>query len=208
MTLDFARRHLYLCTPWRDDMRSFLPAVIRGGVDVVQLRDKQLSASEQLPLAKEMKGICQDWGVPFIINDRPELAFDLSADGVHVGQDDVSVDQCRRLLGPEAIIGLSTHSTQEFDRALLEPVSYLSAGPINATPTKPGRAATGAEYAELSQARSHLPVFVTGGVTPGIIVELGSRGLRHFVVVRYLTESTTPEESARSLRAEIDLLLA
>jgi thiamine-phosphate diphosphorylase len=185
-------------------MATFLPAVLRGGVDVVQLREKDLDDDVRTATARLMVPICRDFGVPFIMNDSPELALAVGADGVHVGQEDVTVARCRELLGPGAIVGLSTHSRQEFDSALDQAATYFSAGPIVATPTKPGRPGTGAAYALESQARSDRPVFVTGGVTANNIAGLVGSGLRHFVVVRALTESPAPEESARALRRALD----
>jgi thiamine-phosphate pyrophosphorylase len=201
-------RHLYLCVPHRVDLTTFLPAVLRGGVDVVQLREKDLDAETQIADAKVMVPICRDFGVPFVMNDSPELAVTVGADGVHVGQDDVSVSHCRELLGYEAIVGLSTHSTDEFDAALNQTASYFSAGPIIATPTKPGRAGTGVDYAVASQARSDRPVFVTGGVTAANVAELVVAGLRHFVVVRALTEAHDPEAAARIIRVTLDEALS
>ena len=202
------RRHLYLCVGHRDDLASFLPAVLRGGVDVVQLREKDLDDQIRISDATLMVPICRDFGVPFIMNDSPELAREVGADGVHVGQEDVSVSRCRELLGPEAIVGLSTHSSIEFDEALNQSATYFSAGPIVATPTKPGRAGTGVNYAVTSQARSDRPVFVTGGVNVENVAGLVVAGLRHFVVVRALTESNDPEQAARRIRDELDAALS
>jgi thiamine-phosphate pyrophosphorylase len=204
---DLTSRHLYLCVGVRDDLEQFLPEVLRGGVDVVQLREKTLDLDAQRGAALVMESICHAFDVPFIVNDSPELAADVSADGVHVGQEDVSVQRCRQLLGEEAIVGLSTHSTDEFTDALVQKASYFSAGPLEATPTKPGRVGTGVEYAVASQRRSSRPVFVTGGVTADNVGGLVAVGLRHFVVVRALTESRNPEESARTLRRALDLAL-
>jgi thiamine-phosphate pyrophosphorylase len=205
---DLATRSLYLCVGQRDDMSVFLPAVLRGGVDVVQLREKQLPDEVRRAQARAMVSICRDFGVPFIMNDSPELAAAVGADGVHVGQDDVTVAHCRALLGPDAIVGLSTHADDEFDAGLAQAVTYLSAGPIVATPTKEGRAPTGVAYAARAQARSPFPVFVTGGVTDDNVGGLVAQGLRHFVVVRFLTESRDPEKSARALRDALDFALA
>jgi len=204
----FSSRRLYLCVPARDDMATFLPNVIRGGVDIVQLREKHASLEEQTKMARMMVTLCRDLGVPFIMNDSPEAALDVGADGVHVGQDDVTVAHCRELLGPQAIVGLSTHADDEFTAGLSEPATYLSAGPIVATPTKPGRAGTGREYALRCQQRSDRPVFITGGVDHTNIASLVTSGLRHFVVVRALTESATPYESARALRGALDEALS
>jgi thiamine-phosphate pyrophosphorylase len=201
-------RHLYLCVPVREDIASFLRGVLRGGVDVVQLREKELDLESQRACAELMVPICRDFGVPFIMNDSPELALAIGADGVHVGQEDVTVKWCREVLGPDALVGLSTHSRDEFDAALDQPATYFSAGPVSETPTKPGRSGTGVAYAVQSQSRSDRPVFVTGGVSEHNIAGLVADGLRHFVVVRALTESPNPEESARALRRALDEALS
>lgn len=189
-------------------MADFLPAVLKGGVDVVQLREKELGPSEQLAAARIMLPICRDFGVPFVMNDSPELTAEASADGVHVGQDDVSVAHCREVLGEEAIVGLSTHSSEEFSAALPQAATYFSAGPIEPTPTKLGRPGTGLDYVVESQGRSAKPVFVTGGVNEFNVAALVVAGLRHFVVVRALTQAPDPEAAARRLRGALDDALA
>jgi thiamine-phosphate pyrophosphorylase len=201
---DLRSRRLYLCTPNRADLAEFLEQVISGGVDIVQLRDKTAEARDVLAAATVAREVCARLGVPFILNDRADLALEVGADGVHVGQDDAPVSLCRRILGDDAIIGLSTHDADQFTAGLREDATYLSAGPVAATPTKPGRAGTGVEFAAESTRRSDRPVYVTGGVTPQAIPELARAGVRHFVVVRYLTESADPETAARELRHAID----
>jgi thiamine-phosphate pyrophosphorylase len=180
-------------------MSTFLPAVLRGGVDIVQLREKYADREAQRVAALEMRAICQEFNVPFIMNDDPELALEVAADGVHVGQDDVSIEHCRNVLGEQAIVGISTHADDEFAAALPLAVTYRSAGPIVATPTKLERLPTGVEYALRSQSLSSDPVFVTGGIDADALPELLGHGLRHFVVVRALTQSSDPEASAREL---------
>jgi thiamine-phosphate pyrophosphorylase len=196
-------RRLYLCTPDRPDLVAFVAACMQGGVDVVQLRDKQLEARPLMARASELRRVCEDAGVPFVLNDRPDLALEVGADGVHVGQDDAPVALARRILGPEAIVGLSTHSAEDLEGAVGQEVTYLSAGPVEATPTKPGRLGTGLDYLRLATERAPVPVFVTGGVTPERIPMLAEAGARHFVVVRYLTEAGDPAEAARRLRDAI-----
>jgi thiamine-phosphate pyrophosphorylase len=202
--IEFAKRSLYLCTPLRDDLTDFIDSCLRGGVDIVQLREKGATNEAIARAASQCLEICHEFGVPFIVNDSPELAAEVEADGVHVGQDDASVTRCRELLGDEAIVGLSTHALGELDAAIDQPTTYLSAGPIEETPTKPGRPGTGPNYVAAAVARANVPVFVTGGVTPERIEPLGRLGVRHFVVVRALTESIDPQASARALRAAID----
>lgn len=205
---DLATRNLYLCVGVREDLSTFLPQVLRGGVDVVQLREKDLDDEARVQAARLVVPICRDFAVPFVMNDSPEMAYQVAADGVHVGQDDVSVARCRELLGEEAIVGLSTHSNAEFDDALTQRATYFSAGPIVTTPTKPGREGTGLDYAVSCERRSDRPVFVTGGVTSANVAALVGAGLRRFVVVRYLTQSPDPEASARELREALDLALS
>ena len=199
-----AGRRLYLCTADRSDLAHFLDACIRGGVDLVQLRDKRLDARQLLARAAAALEVCRDHGVPFILNDRPDLALGCGADGVHVGQDDAPPQLARRVLGPHAIIGLSTHAPAELDAAAPEPVDYLSAGPVNPTPTKPGRPGTGLAYLRYAAAHATRPWFVTGGVTPATVGAMADAGARQFVVVRYLTETDDPRHRARVLRQAID----
>ena len=176
MSFDLAERHLYLCTPARDDLVWFLTECITGGVVIVQLRDKEHDAVDLLAAGRQAAAVCADLGVPFLMNDRPDLALDVGADGVHVGQDDVPVALCRRILGAEALIGLSTHASAELQAALATDATYLSA----------------------------VPVFVTGGVTPERVPELAASGISHFVVVRHLTEARDPRRAASELRMVID----
>jgi thiamine-phosphate pyrophosphorylase len=171
---------------------------------VVQLREKRLEARSLLERARIVAGVCREHAVPFVLNDRPDLALEVGADGVHVGQDDAPASLARRILGEDAIVGLSTHSPDDLDAAKDEPVTYISAGPVEETPTKPGRPGTGTGYVARAAARSRVPVFVTGGVTPERVPGLAALGVRHFVVVRYLTEAEDPERAARVLRGAID----
>jgi thiamine-phosphate pyrophosphorylase len=205
---DLSARRLYLCTPDRPDLADFVRQCIAGGVDVVQLRDKELDAKPLLARAAVAAAVCRDQGVPFVLNDRPDLALQVGADGVHVGQDDAPVALARRILGPDAIVGLSTHGPDDLEGAADQEVSYISAGPVEATPTKPGRAGTGLGYVTQASARSSVPVFVTGGVTPEKIAGLTAAGVRHFVVVRYLTEAPEPRRAAQRLRQAIDQALS
>ena len=226
---DLAHRRLYLCTPDRPDLEAFVGRCIEGGVDVVQLRDKQLGDADLVERAGLVRRACAAAGVPFVLNDRPDLALEAGADGVHVGQDDVPASEARRLLGDDALVGLSTHATAELDAALragppdgtgstgstgstgrtgsTAPVDYLSAGPVVATPTKPGRPGTGTGYLTEAVRRSPWPVWVTGGVDPDCVSDLIGAGARHFVVVRWLVDSDDPLTAARALRRRIDELL-
>jgi thiamine-phosphate pyrophosphorylase len=201
---DLSGRRLYLCTPDRQDLADFVAACIEGGVDVVQLRDKELEARPLLERARLVRDVCGQHGVPFVLNDRPDLALEAGADGVHVGQEDAPVSLARHILGPDAIVGLSTHGSEDLAAAASQDVTYLSAGPVEPTPTKPGRPGTGLEYVSLASARAEVPVYVTGGVTPEKVPALVAAGVRHFVVVRHLTRAGDPLRAARELRQSID----
>jgi thiamine-phosphate pyrophosphorylase len=204
---DLGERRLYLCTPDRPDLERFVEACIAGGVDVVQLRDKHLDARPLLERARLALRVCRGLGVPFILNDRPDLALEVGADGVHVGQDDAPPALCRKLLGPDAVIGYSTHAVDELDAALLEPVDYVSTGPVVPTPTKPGRPGTGLGLVEHAAAVATKPWFVTGGAAPDTVGDLVAAGARRFVAVRWLTEASDPERAARALRDAIERAL-
>ena len=201
-------RRLYLCTPDRPDLERFLDACVAGGVDLVQLREKHLEARPLLEVARRARRVCHDLGVPFILNDRPDLAAEAGADGVHVGQDDAPPALARRILGDGAIVGRSTHAPAELDASAGEPADYISVGPIVATPTKPGRAGTGLEYIAYAAAHATVPWFVTGNARPDTVAPMVDAGARRFVVVRWLTESDDPQRSARQLRDEIDRQVA
>jgi len=201
--LTIGDRRLYLCTADRPDLAAFLTACIEGGVDIVQLRDKQLDARPLLARAALARDVCHSHGVPFVLNDRPDLALEAEADGVHVGQDDAPPSLARRLLGPDAIVGFSTHAPVELDAAADEPADYLSAGPVSPTPTKPGRPGTGLEYLTYAATRASMPWFVTGGVTPETVPGMVAAGARRFVVVRYLTEAADARAAAGALRDAI-----
>lgn len=197
-------RRLYVCTPDRPDLEDFLRACIAGGVDIVQLRDKDCDARRLVERSVVARQVCAGAGVPFILNDRPDLALASGADGVHVGQDDAPPSLARRILGPEAVVGYSTHAPSELDASAGEPVDYVSTGPVEATPTKPGRPGTGVGYLRYAAENATHPFFVTGGVTPDTVGPMLEAGARRFVVVRHLTEARDPEKAARTLRNLID----
>lgn len=201
---DLRERRLYLCTPDRPDLADFVRACIAGGVDIVQLRDKVLDARPILDRAAIVQSVCAGAGVPFVLNDRPDLALALGADGVHVGQDDAPPALARRILGDDAIVGFSTHAPAELDAAAGEPVDYVSTGPVNETPTKLGRPGTGLGYVRYAATSTPHPFFVTGGVTPDTLPAMLEAGARRFVVVRHLTEADDPEAAAAALRRLID----
>ena len=191
---------LYLCTADRSDLGSFVKAVCEAGVDIVQLRDKELDDRTLLQRATIARDAAHAGGALFVLNDRPDLALACDADGVHVGQDDVPAAVARRIVGPDALVGLSTHAPEELAASAAEPVDYVSAGPVQPTPTKPGRPGTGLDYVRLAAERSPHPFFVTGGVSAATLPDIAAAGATRFVVVRALTEAADPAAVARELR--------
>jgi thiamine-phosphate pyrophosphorylase len=177
-----------------------LGPALRGGVDMVQLRDKDAGDDELLRAAARFRAICDEHGALFWLNDRPDLALEAGADGVHVGQDDTPVDEVRSLVGPDVLIGLSTHSPAQFDAALRSGADQLSVGPVWETPTKAGRPAAGLEY--VSYAAEHggdVPWFAIGGIDLDNVGEVVAAGARRVVVVRAIRDSDQPELAARVL---------
>ena len=195
-----AQARLYLCTPDRPDLAEFIGAVCDAGVDIVQLRDKDLPDEALLERAAVARDAAHAAGALFVLNDRPDLAVACGADGVHVGQDDMPAAEARRIVGPDALVGLSTHAPDELAASAGEPVDYLSAGPVEPTPTKPGRPGTGLDYIRLAAERSTQPFFVTGGVSPATLPTIAAAGATRFVVVRALTEAEDPAAVAKELR--------
>jgi len=198
---------LYLCTGIRDggaDLARFLDAVLANGVDIVQLRDKHADALEQLRAARLFRAAADRHGALFILNDRADLAAAARADGVHLGQQDLPPEDARELLGPDVIIGRSTHDLHDLRRAAREPVDYLGVGPVNATPTKPGRDGVGVGSVTVAAAEATVPWFVTGGMNVETIPEVRAAGASRFVVVRAITQARDPAEATARLRAILD----
>ncbi len=149
---------LYLIAPARDDLAEFLEAAVRGGVDIVQIREKGLADAELLPRLQEARDVTRRLGVPLVVNDRPDLAVLCEADFVHLGQDDLPVDAARRL---GVAVGQSTHAPEEIDAAEAD---YIGVGPVHETPTKEGRPAVGLELVRYAAAHARQPWFAIGGI--------------------------------------------
>ena len=191
-----ARARLYLVCDRRPE--RFLRAALAGGVDVLQLRDKDASDDEVLAAAPAFRRAADDAGALFVINDRPDLARAADADGVHVGQDDGPVAAARAIVGADRIVGRSTHSPDQI--AAAGDADYIAVGPVHATPTKPGRRAVGLDLVRHAAAHAPDPWFAIGGIDPRNVSEVVAAGARRIVVVRAITEAKDPEAAARALR--------
>ena len=186
---------LYLITAARPDLASFLEAAVRGGVDIVQIREKSLPDGELLPVLEEAREITRRLGVPLVVNDRPDLAVLAEADYVHVGQDDLPVEAVRRFGLP---VGQSTHASAEFDRTAAD---YAGVGPVYATPTKEGRPAVGLEYVRYAAGHARVPWFAIGGIDETNAREVVAAGAERLAVVRAIGDAPDPERAAAVLRA-------
>lgn len=194
---------LYVCFPGEFPV-DLLGSVIEAGVDVVQLRMKDAEAVEVIEIADQMQHVCRDLDVPFIVNDRPDIAFALQADGVHLGQDDLPPGVARDLLGRDAIIGRSTHSQADIKRALDEHAQgcadYIAVGPVHETPTKAGRPAVGVELIEHAATTVDFPWFAIGGIDTTNVDDVVKAGAQRIVVVRAVTQADDPVDAAKRLR--------
>lgn len=190
--------HLYLITAVRPDLAEFLEAAVRGGVDLVQIREKELPDRRLLPALEEARAVTRRLAVPLVVNDRPDLAVLCGADLVHVGQEDLPVEAARRFgVG----VGVSTHAREEIDRA---DADYIAVGPIYETPTKAGRPAVGLELVRYAAERARAPWFAIGGIDETNVLDVAAAGARRVAVVRAIGNAPDPEAAARTLRGALE----
>jgi thiamine-phosphate pyrophosphorylase len=183
---------------------EWLRAALRGGVDLVQLRDRSLDDDGLAEAAVAFRTAADEAGALFILNDRPDLVESCRADGVHIGQDDATPAAARAAIGPDRIVGRSTHAPDEADAAQADPdVDYLGVGPVHETPTKPGRPAAGLDYVEYAARTVSKPWFAIGGLDAGTVGAVLDQGARRIVVVRAIAAAADPEAAARTLRERL-----
>src|SRR5881394_849788 len=182
---------------------ALLQAALSGGVDIVQLREKELGREEIERSAQTFRRICDTYSALFIVNDDPYLAQSCDADGVHVGQDDAAAAEAREVLGPEAIIGLSTHSEEQLAASAEQPVDYVSVGPVWETPTKAGRPGVGLGLVEHAAANAPHPFFAIGGIDPTNAPDVVAAGGHRLGVVRAIRDAEDPAAVAEALRGAL-----
>ncbi len=193
-----ARARLYLVCDDQPDAR--LRAALLGGVDIVQLRMKGADDEAIVAAGRRFAEICAEHDALFIVNDRPDLVAPTAADGVHLGQDDGPVADALRTVGGERLIGLSTHTPEQVDAAAGLGADYIGVGPVNETPTKPGRPAVGLALVGYAATHAQLPFFAIGGISPSNIDAVRDAGAGRVAVVRALVHTAEPELVARRLR--------
>ena len=199
-----ADARLYLCTDsraGRGDLADFLDAVLANGVDIVQLREKNLEAADELALLEVFADACHRHGALLAVNDRADLAVASGADVLHLGQRDLQPAVARRIVGPDVVIGRSSHSVDQARAAAADPdVDYFCLGPLWPTPTKPGRPHTGLDpLPTVAADRPDKPWFAIGGIDEANLEQVLAAGARRVVVVRVLTEAADPGAVAARL---------
>ena len=198
-----AAARLYVVTGARPDLGEFLDAILGAGVDIVQLREKEAEAGDLLRWGETFRQAAEKHGALFIVNDRPDVAYALDVDGVHLGQTDLPPRLARDILGEDAIIGLSTHSLEQWDAAAPE-ADYLCIGPVWETPTKPGRPAAGLDAVRYAAASGETrPWFAIGGITEENLPKVLEAGASRMVVVRAVTEATDRADAVIGLLSRL-----
>lgn len=199
---------LYVCTDARrrtGDFADFVDAAYRGGVDVIQLRDKSIDVDEELAAFETLADAARRHGRLFAANDRADVAALVHADVLHLGQRDLTTAQARRFVDPRVLLGRSTHTRAQADEARTGDPDYYCVGPVWPTPTKPGRAAVGVDLVRRVAADDDgsTPWFAIGGINQENVHEVTAAGARRICVVRAVTDAEDPQDAARSLRAAL-----
>jgi thiamine-phosphate pyrophosphorylase len=184
--------------PHGGDLEALLRAALSGGADIVELREKQLDRRTIEVAGATFRRLCDTFSALFIVNDDPALARSCRADGVHLGQDDMPVAEAREALGPDALIGLSTHSREQIDGAA--GADYISVGPVWETPTKEGRPAVGLELVSYAAEHAPLPFYAIGGIDVSNARQVVEAGAQRLCVVRAIRDADDPASAAAELR--------
>ena len=208
MNFDLHQRHLYgiLDMGYVEPSETIRVAteMLEGGVEILQLRAKEFSPSGILKLANPLVPLCKSFGVPFIINDHPQVVVDSGADGLHVGQDDILVETARDLIGPDKIVGLSTHSLLQAQSALKEKPDYIGFGPLFSTPTKPEYTSIGTSKIGQVHRMVSLPIYCIGGINLENLPEVLAAGARRVAIVSGILKAENISRYCRTCRAALE----
>jgi len=178
--------------------------MLEGGVEILQLRAKEFHPDQILKLARPLVPICRRFGVPFVINDHPEVVVESGADGLHVGQDDILVKVARDLIGPDKIVGLSTHSLLQAESALREKPDYIGFGPLFSTPTKPDYMSIGTSRISEVYRLVPLPIYCIGGIKLENLPEVLSAGAQRVAIVSGILKAEKIADYCRTCRAALE----
>jgi len=191
----------------RSDARGVLEQMIAGGVDIIQLRAKGLELAEVTRLAAELHPITAAANIPLVINDHAEVAREIKAEGLHVGQDDCSIAGVRETVGSECFVGKSTHTLEQAERAVEEGADYIGWGPLFATPTKPDYVPIGLGAIQAVHAKVSLPIFCIGGIKLDNLPRVVTAGARRVVIVSGLLQAADIAQYARSSKVLLPIII-
>jgi thiamine-phosphate pyrophosphorylase len=194
---------LYLVTTQVDRLNETVEEALKGGVRLVQYRDKDAEDPVRFERAKGLRSLCHQYNALFIVNDRVDLALAVNADGVHLGQQDLPVAVARQLLGSHRIIGRSTTNPEELARSLQEGVDYVGVGPVYATPTKTDKAIAGLDYVRHAAMHSTLPWFAIGGIDEQNLSKVLGAGAQRVAIVRAIMKVADPTQAAQRLLLQL-----
>ena len=197
---------LYLVTSPSENLVAIVEAALKGGLTLVQYRDKNTDDLIRFQNAQKLCQLCHDYGALFLINDRVDLALAVNADGIHLGQQDLPIAIARQILGPNRIIGRSTTNPQEMAKAIAEGADYIGVGPVYETPTKVGKAAAGLDYVTYAAENSPVPWFAIGGIDQANLQDVLKAGAKQVAVVREIMQSPNPAEATQDLLAQLPAL--
>lgn len=187
-----------------DEFLNAVAAALQGGVDILQLREKNMPANKILELGKKVKQLCLEYNTIFIVNDRVDIAALLEADGVHLGQDDLDVKSARKILGSNCIVGVSTHAPEQALKAVKNGADYIGVGPVFTTPTKQGSTPVGLEYVKWASKNIHIPFFAIGGIDIENIEQVIDSGANRIAVVRAIINAKSPQRVAEEFTNKLN----
>lgn len=187
-----------------DEFLDAIASALEGGVDILQLREKAMPAKRILELGKKIKQLCLQYETLFIVNDRIDIAALLEADGVHLGQDDLSVADAREILGDKCIVGVSTHEPAQALKAVEDGADYIGMGPVFATPTKQGRTPVGLEYVKWVSENIEIPAFGIGGIDTENVDKVLEAGAKRIAVVRAIINAKSPQKETEKFRGKLN----
>lgn len=191
-----------------DDFLDAVASALKGGVNILQLREKNMPARKIIEIGKKIKQLCLEYGTTFIVNDRVDIAAVIEADGVHLGQDDLDVASAREIFkgmtGTNCIVGVSTHAPEQALKAVEDGADYIGVGPVFATPTKQGRIPVGLEYVKWISKNIKTPAFAIGGIDLENVNEVLTAGAKRIAVVRAIINAKSPQKAVESFKNKLN----
>ncbi|MFP4134480.1 MAG: thiamine phosphate synthase [Halothece sp.] len=198
------KARLYLVTSPDENLISIVEAALKGGVPLVQYRNKEAEDNIQISEGKKLCDLCHDYGALFLMNDRADLALAVNADGVHLGQQDLPIATARNILGANKIIGRSTTNPHEMEKAIKEGADYIGVGPVYPTPTKPSKKPAGLDYVQYAAKHSPIPWFAIGGINADNVKKVIQAQAHGVAVVRAIMAASDPQKATETVRENLD----